>query len=132
MTCHARVAWRAWRLIASVLVLAAQATTMMLAHATDVDGARAYPARPVHLIVAFSAGPAVDGLARLVGSKLEKSIGQSVVVENRPGAGGNIGTSFVARASPDGYTLAMIGASVTINPALHGSKVSIPRAISHR
>ena len=132
MTRHARVAWRAWRLIASVLLLAAQVTTVMPAGATDVDDARAYPARPVHLIVAFSAGTAVDGLARFVGSKLEKSIGQSVVVENRPGAGGNIGTSFVARASPDGYTLAMIGASVTINPALHGSKVSIPRAISHR
>ena len=126
MTRHARVAWRAWRLIASVLVLAAQVTTVMPAGATDVDDARAYPARPVHLIVAFSAGTAVDGLARFVGSKLEKSIGQSVVVENRPGAGGNIGTSFVARASPDGYTLAMIGASVTINPALHGSKVVDP------
>ena len=75
MTRHARVAWRAWRLIASVLVLAAQVSTVMPAGATDVDDARAYPARPVHLIVAFSAGTAVDGLARFVGGKLEKSIG---------------------------------------------------------
>ena len=72
MTRHARVAWRAWRLIASVLVLAAQVTTVMPAGATDVDDARAYPARPVHLIVAFSAGTAVDGLARFVVGKLRE------------------------------------------------------------
>ena len=95
-------------------------------HAAEADDARAYPSKPVHLIVAFPAGTAVDGLARLMGAKVEPILGQSVIVENRPGAGGNIGTAFVARAAPDGYTLAMVGASVTINPALHGAKVVDP------
>ena len=119
----ARPVWRAGHLMVALLALAAMALPV---GATDVDDARNYPVKPVHLIVAFPAGTAVDGLARLVGSRLEKSIGQSVVVENRPGAGGNIGTTFAARAAPDGYTLAMIGASVTINPALHGAKVVDP------
>jgi len=119
--CRAR---QALRIIAvSVVALAVTAASV---HAAEVDGAGAYPSKPVHLIVAFPAGTAVDGLARLMGAKVEPIIGQSVIVENRPGAGGNIGTAFVARAAPDGYTLAMVGASVTINPALHAAKVVDP------
>jgi tripartite-type tricarboxylate transporter receptor subunit TctC len=121
---------RAWRWavlwIAPLLAVVLQMIVSLPAGAADADDGRGYPSRPVHLIVAFPAGTAVDGLARLVASRLEQSIGQSVVVENRPGAGGNIGTSFAARAVPDGYTLAIIGASVTINPALHGAKVVDP------
>jgi hypothetical protein len=121
-----RTSRRAAFWIAPFLTLVMNAIVALPASATDADEVRGYPARPVHLIVAFPAGTAVDGLARLVGSRLEQSLGQSVVVENRPGAGGNIGTTFAARAAPDGYTLGIIGASVTINPALHGVKVVDP------
>jgi len=121
-----RASRRAARWIATLLALILNAIFALPAGAADVDDPRGYPTRPVHLIVAFPAGTAVDGLARLVGSRLEQSLGQAVVVENRPGAGGNVGTTFAARAAPDGYTLAIIGASVTINPALHGAKVVDP------
>ena len=121
-----RASRRAARWIVTLLALVLNAMFALPAGAADADDSRGYPSRPVHLIVAFPAGTAVDGLARLVGSRLEQSLGQSVVVENRPGAGGNIGTTFAARAPPDGYTLAIIGASVTINPALHGAKVVDP------
>ena len=67
--------------------------------------AQAYPSRPVHLIVAQAAGGGMDTLARLIAHKLSESLGQPVIVENKAGAGGIIGTSFVAKASADGYTL---------------------------
>jgi tripartite-type tricarboxylate transporter receptor subunit TctC len=108
---------------ASVFAVAVMGVSV---HAAETDDAPAYPSRPIHLIVAFPAGTAVDGLARLVAAKIEPIVGQAVIIENRPGAGGNIGTAFVARAAPDGYTLAVVGASVTINPALHGTKVVDP------
>ena len=66
-----------------------------------------YPTRPVRFIVPFSPGGASDTAARLVGNKLSKRWGQQVVIENRPGAGGTIGTEIAARAQPDGYTLRM-------------------------
>jgi tripartite-type tricarboxylate transporter receptor subunit TctC len=67
--------------------------------------AQAYPARPVRLIVGFPAGGAADITARLMGQWLSERLGQPVVIENRPGAGTNIGTEAVVKASPDGYTL---------------------------
>src|SRR5215208_2406136 len=67
--------------------------------------AQAYPARPVRIIVGFAAGGTVDILARLMGQWLQERVGQTVVVENRPGAGGNIATEAVTRAPADGYTL---------------------------
>lgn len=80
----------------------------------------AYPARPVKVIVAFPPGGAIDALARLVSQKLNEAWGQPVVVENRPGAGGVIGTDAAAKAAPDGYTLT-VGAVSThgINAALY-------------
>src|ERR1700704_1571492 len=66
-----------------------------------------YPTRPVSLIVAFTPGGPSDVLARIVGKKLETILGQPFVIENRPGAGGNIAAEVVARAAPDGYTLLM-------------------------
>ena len=67
--------------------------------------APAYPARPVKVVVAFTAGGTTDVLARAVAQKLAESLKQQFVIDNKPGAGGNLGTEFVVRAPPDGYTL---------------------------
>jgi tripartite-type tricarboxylate transporter receptor subunit TctC len=81
--------------------------------------AQAYPARPVRLIVGFPAGGANDTLARLMGHWLSERLGQQFVIENRPGAGGNIGTEAVVRAPADGYTLLQVGPTNTINATLY-------------
>ena len=67
--------------------------------------AQVYPSRPVRIVAAFAAGGGVDITARLIGQRLSDRLGQSFVVENRPGAGGNIGTEAVVNAPPDGHTL---------------------------
>jgi len=83
-----------------------------------------YPARPVHLIVPIPPGGAPDIAARLLGAKLSESLGQPVVIENKVGSNGNIASEYVARAAPDGYTLALIADSqVVINPHIY-SKMS--------
>ena len=64
-----------------------------------------YPSQPIRLIVSFAAGGPTDIFARVVASKLEKELGQPIIVENKPGGGSNIGSEFVAKAKPDGYTL---------------------------
>ena len=69
--------------------------------------AQAFPARPVKIIVPYAPGGATDILARMVGTKLAEGWGQPVVVENKPGASGNLGNDFVAKSAPDGYTLLM-------------------------
>lgn len=80
----------------------------------------AYPEKPITIIVPFSAGGATDMLARTVGHKLSESWGQPVIVDNRPGAGGNIGASAGARAAPDGYTLTMTAAGISaVNPHVY-------------
>ncbi|HEU5284501.1 MAG TPA: tripartite tricarboxylate transporter substrate binding protein [Burkholderiales bacterium] len=71
-----------------------------------------YPARPLRLVVPFTPAGATDVLARLIGEELGKRLGQPLVIENRPGAGGNIGAQLVARAAPDGYTLLMAPTSI--------------------
>src|SRR5262245_7906911 len=70
--------------------------------------AQAYPTRPVRIIVGFPAGGATDILARLTGQWLSDRLGQQFIIENRAGAGGNIGTEAVVKAAPDGYTLLQI------------------------
>src|SRR5437762_360470 len=81
--------------------------------------AQAYPARPVHWIVTAAPGGAADILARLLGSWLSERLGQQFVVENRTGAGGNIGTEAVVRAPPDGYTLLLTATSDAISATLY-------------
>jgi tripartite-type tricarboxylate transporter receptor subunit TctC len=81
--------------------------------------AQAYPARPVRWIVGFPAGGLNDIVARLTGQYLSERLGQPFVIDNRPGAGGNIATGLVANAAPDGYTLLLIGSSNTVNPTLY-------------
>jgi len=78
-----------------------------------------YPVRPIRIVVPFPAGGGVDIAARLVGQKLAERLGNGLVVDNRSGASGMVGTEIVARAPADGYTLAMVSASHTINPALY-------------
>ncbi len=79
----------------------------------------AYPSRPIRLIVAFAPGGSVDVVARLVGQKLSEAWGQQVVIDNRPGAGGNLSAELAARAAPDGYTLYMSSASLVVNVNLY-------------
>lgn len=79
--------------------------------------AQGYPERPIRLIVAFPPGGSTDMAARVLGEKLGESLGQPVIVENKPGASGNIGADAVARAQPDGYTLLMAATSFATSPA---------------
>ena len=81
--------------------------------------AQAYPSRPVRIIVPFPAGQASDTVARLVGQSLSERLAQPFVIENRTGAGGNIGTESVVRATPDGHTLLLMGLSNAMNATLY-------------
>jgi tripartite-type tricarboxylate transporter receptor subunit TctC len=81
--------------------------------------AQAYPARPVRWIIGFAAGGPQDIVARLLAQQLSERLGQQFVIENRAGAGGNIGTEAVVRSPADGYTMLMIGPSATINATLY-------------
>jgi tripartite-type tricarboxylate transporter receptor subunit TctC len=86
---------------------------------TRAARAQTYPARPVRLIVTFAAGGANDIVARLMGRWLSERLGQQFVVENRPGAGGNIGTEAVTKAAPDGYTLLIVSPANVISASLY-------------
>ena len=80
--------------------------------------AQDYPNRPVRVIAPFAPGGQIDTVARIVTAKLSSGLGKQFIVDNRPGAGGNIGTDLAARANPDGYTLIMVSPSFAINPSL--------------
>ncbi|KAB0601384.1 tripartite tricarboxylate transporter substrate binding protein [Cupriavidus pauculus] len=80
----------------------------------------AYPDRPIRWVVPFPAGGAMDNIARTLGEEMSRTLGQAIVVENRPGAGGNIGAEMVARAPADGYTLIIVANGMAVNPALYG------------
>lgn len=83
-----------------------------------VQAAEAYPQRPIRLIVPSLPGGALDAVGRIVGSTLEEALGQRIVVDNRPGGGGVIGTELAARANPDGYNLLIVNVSFTTMPGL--------------
>ena len=90
--------------------------------ASGLAGAQGWPTRPVKIVVPFGAGGTTDVVARLLGQKLGELWGQPVVIENRTGAGGNIGADAVAKATPDGYTLLMASGSIlTANPYMYKS-----------
>lgn len=94
------------------------AATLGLA-ATPSFAQAAWPNKPVKIVVPFAAGGSTDVIARMLGQKLSETWGQAVVVENRAGAGGNVGADQVAKSPADGYTLLMASGSITINPALY-------------
>jgi tripartite-type tricarboxylate transporter receptor subunit TctC len=99
-----------------LLILAALAALPTLA------AAQAWPTRPLRLVAPYAAGGPIDVSARLLAAKLQESLGQPVVVENRPGAGGNIGVDLIAKGPADGYSLVMSAiATLAINPSLYAS-----------
>jgi tripartite-type tricarboxylate transporter receptor subunit TctC len=95
---------------------------LLIAAFAHPAAAQSWPQRPIRIIAPFPAGGLVDVLARAVGEELARSLGQPVIVENRPGAGGNIGADVVAKAEPDGYTLLMTSPGIqSINQFLYKS-----------
>src|SRR5690606_9658565 len=100
--------------VVSALLVAAAVTLV-----TGPAGAQGYPTKPVRLIVPVTPGSSTDITARAVAERLTQQLGQPVVVENRPGAGGRIGGELVARAAPDGYTILVNSSAHTANPAIY-------------
>ena len=90
-----------------------------LSAVSRIAWAQAYPTRPVRIIVGIPAGSATDIAARLMGQRLSERLGQPFVIDNRPGAGGNVGTEVVVRSAPDGYTLLMVNGANAISATLY-------------
>lgn len=113
---------------AAILVIAIGLST-----AATIGGAMAldYPTRPVRWVVGFAPGGANDIIARLIGQRLSERLGQQFVIENRPGAGGNLGAEAVINAEPDGYTVLLVNPSNFINTSLYANlKFNFPRDIA--
>ncbi len=93
--------------------------TIVLTLSSTLTGAQAYPNKTMRIIVPIGTGGAQDFVARLVAQSLEVAVGQQIIVDNRPGAGGIIGTSLASKALPDGYTLVLVAASFAAQPSLY-------------
>ena len=120
--------WKCWRRGAGLCLLLAG-----LAFGQNGPARAEYPDRPIRVIVPFPAGGGGDILARTVMGKVADVLGQTIVIDNRAGAGGNIGTAAAARAEPDGYTLAYgTNGTHAINQTLYKSTGSIRSMISSR
>ncbi|MEK7834694.1 MAG: tripartite tricarboxylate transporter substrate binding protein, partial [Pseudomonadota bacterium] len=91
------------------------------AQATAPDPGQAYPVKPLRLIVPFPAGASTDIVGRMLGQKLFEQMGEQVVPDNRPGAGGNVGIGFTAKAPPDGYTVVIATSGIAISPSLYSN-----------
>jgi tripartite-type tricarboxylate transporter receptor subunit TctC len=104
--------------------LAAAVLGTMVSTQALVAHAQEYPTKPVSIVVAFAPGGPNDVMARILAAKLSANLGQQFIVENKPGAGGTIGTGLVAKAPADGYTLLFNSAPFVTAPALYGSKLS--------
>lgn len=87
--------------------------------AAPIAQAQTYPDKPIHIVVAFTPGSATDVVARAVAQAMSQSMGQPIVVDNRPGAGGTIAATLVAKAPPDGYTLLVHSSGHTVNPSIY-------------
>ena len=104
-------------LLVSTALFAAAAWAQVPAPGAATD----YPTKTIKIIVPFTAGSATDIMARIVGERLSAGMGQAVIVENRPGAGGTLGAAQVAKSEPDGYTLLVVSTGHVVNPALYGN-----------
>lgn len=96
------------------------ATALMLSTAMGAAIGKPWPAKPIRMVVPYAAGGAADITARIIGHKMSETLGVPVVVENRSGANGGIGTDFVAKSAPDGYTLLLVASGpIVVNPSLY-------------
>ena len=101
------------------LNLALGALALMLAPTTQAQTVANYPSKPITMVVTYPPGGGADAMARLLAPKMSEALGQPVVVDNKPGAGGQIGAAVVAKAAPDGYTLMLDASSFAVNPSLY-------------
>jgi len=95
--------------------------SLLIAVAAPLAGAQAFPDKPIHFIVPFTAGSGTDIVARTVADPMSRALGQPIIIENRPGAGGTLGAAQVAKSAPDGYTLLIHSAGHVANPAIYSN-----------
>ena len=103
---------------------------LLVVGAVGSSWSQTWPAKPIRLVVPFPPGGLVDNMARLIAPRLALELGQAIVIDNKPGAGGNVGAAEAARASADGYTLLMASPPLTISPALYKTLPYKPEQIA--
>lgn len=107
---------------------AAAALMLLAVSAWSAGAAESYPSRPIRFVLALSAGGGMDTMMRMLAEKLEPSLGQPLIIDNRPGASGNIASDIVAKAAPDGYTLLVAFTSLPVLPSIMGARAIDPLA----